>query len=223
MRRGSLSVWKESKTISVVPTWSAIGFIFPKEGKRYENSYGRLKKGPAAPQPAPMAPSRPAVQCPGGLEWNGRRLRSSRHSLASTLSVLDDRVAASRPLLEAIGILITDRSNRSCFDRSGYPYCLWHLRFERSFPHGSEVARASAELEFVEPWETTQPREVVARSLAEIFQIGKQSRIAERTEQRIPAEEAGGLDVAKLVVELINDAVNRLRAGGVTAEKIEAT
>lgn len=34
----------ESKTISVDSTWSAIKFTFPKEGKRYNNSYGRLKK-----------------------------------------------------------------------------------------------------------------------------------------------------------------------------------
>jgi hypothetical protein len=35
----------ESKTISVDPTWSAIKFTFPKEGKVYNNSYGRLEKG----------------------------------------------------------------------------------------------------------------------------------------------------------------------------------
>ena len=34
----------ESKTISVSPTWSAIKFTFPKEGKQYNNSYGQLPK-----------------------------------------------------------------------------------------------------------------------------------------------------------------------------------
>jgi len=34
----------ESKTISVDASWSAIKFTFPKEGKQYNNSYGRLKK-----------------------------------------------------------------------------------------------------------------------------------------------------------------------------------
>jgi hypothetical protein len=34
----------ESKTISVNPTWSAIKFTFPKEGKQYNNSYGQLGK-----------------------------------------------------------------------------------------------------------------------------------------------------------------------------------
>lgn len=33
----------ESKTISVDPTWSAIKFTFPKEGKQYNNSYGKLR------------------------------------------------------------------------------------------------------------------------------------------------------------------------------------
>ena len=33
----------ESKTISVDGTWSAIKFTHPKEGKVYENSYGKLK------------------------------------------------------------------------------------------------------------------------------------------------------------------------------------
>jgi hypothetical protein len=32
----------ESKTVSVDDTWSAIKFTFPKVGKRYDNSYGRL-------------------------------------------------------------------------------------------------------------------------------------------------------------------------------------
>lgn len=33
----------ESKTISINPTWSAIKFTHPKEGKVYNNSYGTLK------------------------------------------------------------------------------------------------------------------------------------------------------------------------------------
>jgi hypothetical protein len=35
----------ESKTISLDPTWSAIKFTFPKQGKQYSNSYGKLKDG----------------------------------------------------------------------------------------------------------------------------------------------------------------------------------
>ncbi|HKQ26722.1 MAG TPA: hypothetical protein VJT81_19935 [Burkholderiales bacterium] len=34
----------ESKTISINPTWSAIKFTFPKEGKQYHNSYGQPGK-----------------------------------------------------------------------------------------------------------------------------------------------------------------------------------
>jgi hypothetical protein len=34
----------ESKAISVDPTWSAIKFTFPNEGKQYNNSYGKLPK-----------------------------------------------------------------------------------------------------------------------------------------------------------------------------------
>ena len=32
----------ESKTIGVDATWSAMKFTFPKKGKRYKNSYGKL-------------------------------------------------------------------------------------------------------------------------------------------------------------------------------------
>jgi hypothetical protein len=32
----------ESKTISIDQTWSAIKFTFPKKGKEYKNSYGKL-------------------------------------------------------------------------------------------------------------------------------------------------------------------------------------
>lgn len=33
----------ESKAISIDPVWSAIKFTFPKDGKVYNNSYGKLK------------------------------------------------------------------------------------------------------------------------------------------------------------------------------------
>jgi hypothetical protein len=33
----------ESKTLSINTTWSAIKFTFPKKGKTYNNSYGKLK------------------------------------------------------------------------------------------------------------------------------------------------------------------------------------
>jgi hypothetical protein len=33
----------ESKTISIDETWSAIKFTYPKKGKVYKNSYGKLK------------------------------------------------------------------------------------------------------------------------------------------------------------------------------------
>jgi hypothetical protein len=32
----------ESKVVSIDPTWSAIKFTFPKEGRTYNNSYGKL-------------------------------------------------------------------------------------------------------------------------------------------------------------------------------------
>ena len=34
----------ESKTISVDTTWSALKFTFPVPGKRYANSFGRLRE-----------------------------------------------------------------------------------------------------------------------------------------------------------------------------------
>lgn len=141
-------------------------------------------------------------------------------AFAHTLKLLDDRVAALRPALEEAGIDITDRSNRSCFDRSGYPYCLWHLRFERRFPHGSEVALASAELQFLEPLEASTPRELVLSSVAEIFQVGKQSRIEERAEHRVPADAAGEVDFAEAVTRLFNEAVERLQASGVATAEV---
>lgn len=33
----------ESKCISIDPTWSALKFTFPRKGKKYNNSYGKLK------------------------------------------------------------------------------------------------------------------------------------------------------------------------------------
>ncbi|WP_420151657.1 DUF3052 family protein [Spirosoma sp.] len=34
----------ESKTLSINPTWSAIKFTHPREGKDYQNSYGKLNR-----------------------------------------------------------------------------------------------------------------------------------------------------------------------------------
>ena len=35
----------ESKTLSINTTWSALKFTYPKKGKIYNNSYGKLKRG----------------------------------------------------------------------------------------------------------------------------------------------------------------------------------
>jgi hypothetical protein len=138
-------------------------------------------------------------------------------AFAGTCRLLDRLLDDARPRLVAAGVTITDRSNRSCFDKSGYPYCLWLHRFDRQFRHDSEIAVASAELSFFEPIDPVG-RELVALSIAEIYQVGKRSRVNDRTERRIAASDIDGIDLGSLVEELIAASSERLLLHGVRTE-----
>jgi hypothetical protein len=147
-----------------------------------------------------------------------RTYEELKASFDRVVAVLDSALASARPLLDAQGIEVHDRSNRSCYDRSGYPVCRWTVRFDKQSVHGSEIALASADLEFMEPADDASERHLRADSIAEIYQIGKQSRVKDRLQQRIPVEELDRLDLYALVGRLIGEATLRLTGEGVVED-----
>lgn len=151
-------------------------------------------------------------------------LRSTDHfhtTFALTCQLLDRLLDDARLRLEAAGLTITERSNRTGFDHwSGYPYAHWEVHFRRELEHGSEIAAASARLSFFEPLDDTVQRELTATSIAEIYQTGKQSRVDDRSEQRIAISEMENGNVGTLVEQLIGRAYARLIDYGVVIDGI---
>ncbi len=118
-------------------------------------------------------------------------------------AALDRHLEAARPRLEAERVVIEDRSNRSGFDKTGFPYFLWSVHFTRSQPQGYEVAAARVQLSYLEP-EEGGPHEVRKVWSAEIFSIGQISRARLQGEERLALEEALLVDWADLLLETLS-------------------
>ena len=119
---------------------------------------------------------------------------------AQTLDLLLEQI---RPQLEFNQILIHDESNRSGFDKSGVPYYLWEYRFEKRMPYGSEFMLASVRLSYLEPPVPHEVGNLRASWTAEVFQIGKESRVKESGEQKLLLGELNAAELGKLVSSLI--------------------
>ena len=137
-----------------------------------------------------------------------------RESFDRLVRLLDAAIESARPALESASISIRDASNRSCFDMSGWPYCVYDMHFERRYAHGSETALAAAELYFREPYDSSE-RTVIARSIAEVFQTGSLSRIREAVDHPIAADRIAEIDLETLVGQLLDEARRALTHHGV--------
>lgn len=124
-------------------------------------------------------------------------------------SVLDAGLASVRPWLVAENIDVWDRSNR-VQGKSGFPYFFWSFRFDRKYEHGSEIALASAHLDYSEPMDDAASRHLLAESIAEIYQTGQQSRFQDVAQYRLPLEALEPAGVSELIRQLIEDAATRL-------------
>ena len=128
--------------------------------------------------------------------------------------VLDAQLERARTRLASESIAVEDRSNRTGFDKSGIPYFLWSLWFERRQPHGCEVASALVELSFLEPPDAGGKREIEERWVAEIFQTGQLSRIRREGTQSLSFEQVATGDMASLVLHSIERAEYELQSAG---------
>jgi hypothetical protein len=123
---------------------------------------------------------------------------------------LDAQLDRARPRLVSESVTIEDRSNRTGFDKSGVPYFLWSLRFERRHPCGPEVASALVWLSYLELPDVGGIREIRERWVAEVFQLGQVSRIRHEGERSLSYENVVAGDMASLVLQAIQRAEHEL-------------
>lgn len=125
---------------------------------------------------------------------------------------LDAMLEESRACLVGERITLRDDSNRSGFDKCGFPSFVWEYHFERREAYGSEIKAAAANLRYVEPIEEEEAQEINLDTVAEIFQIGKQSRIKEKRERIYSIERFLNVRLDQVVMNSIADAEQALSA-----------
>lgn len=113
---------------------------------------------------------------------------------------LDARLEEARARLEREGIAVRDNSNRSGFG-GGFPYFTWAFNFAKREDYGSEIKRATARLWYLEPALEEEPQTIEVTSVAEIFQIGKQSRVSEVSKTVYPIEEFLNLRMEQVIID----------------------
>ncbi|HYP51489.1 MAG TPA: hypothetical protein VEQ34_11160, partial [Pyrinomonadaceae bacterium] len=101
---------------------------------------------------------------------------------------LDAMLEEARARLNDEGIAVRDESNRTGFG-GGFSDFVWAFDFEKREDYGSEIKRAKARLWYFEPDMKGEPRKIEVTSVAEIFQIGKQSRVYEVSKVVYPIEQ----------------------------------
>jgi hypothetical protein len=134
-------------------------------------------------------------------------LRAAFREAAHALDIQLDRARAQ---LVSQGVTIEDKSNRTGFDKSGIPYFLWSLWFERRRPCGPELASVSVELSYLEPPEVGGIRDVHERWVAEIFQPGQVSRVRHEGHRSLSYQDVVSGDFASLVEKSIQAAEHEL-------------
>lgn len=92
---------------------------------------------------------------------------------------LDALLEQARPILEHEQILLSEHSNRSGFGGHSHHAFIWSFQFEKREPFGPEIKRATTRLTYRVTELEGEPQQIEVTSIAEVFQIGKQSRIRE--------------------------------------------
>lgn len=116
---------------------------------------------------------------------------------------LDAAVEESRAHFEREGVGLRDDSNRSGFDGSGFPYFTWAYHFEKREAYGSEVKSAAARLSYREPLYEGEAQRIDVTTVAQIFQIGKQSRVGETEKATYTIERFQSVGLGRVVTECL--------------------
>jgi hypothetical protein len=104
---------------------------------------------------------------------------------------LDAELNACRRQLETLGFDIRDSSNRSGFDKTGFPYFVWSHSFDLETRAGDLVDLVRVQLEYQQPVVDAQDERLSCTRSHETFQIGATGtkRSAKRTFPLIELEQ----------------------------------
>ena len=131
-----------------------------------------------------------------------RPINEIEASFRSVEQRLDAMLEIARARLEREGIALSDISNRSGFD-GGFPAFAWGFRFVKREDFGSEIKRATVRLEYREPALEGEPQMIEDTFVAEIFQIGKQSRVRETSKMVYPIGQFLDMSMDQVVTDRI--------------------
>ena len=124
-------------------------------------------------------------------------------------ATLDEALAEARSTMSAAGVQITDRSNPSGFDKSGYPCLMWSRMFTREVAEGAVVQRCSCGVTFLDQGTPAVPLVEVSWT-AERFQRGKESHFVRKDRSHWKVEELSGERLGHRVLEALRRAQQAL-------------
>jgi hypothetical protein len=114
---------------------------------------------------------------------------------------LDEMLEQARASLVNKGIVLHDDSNRSGAGGHDFAYFTWSFHFEKREDYGSEIKRATVRLYYREQLMEEDPQTIEVTSVAEIFQIGKQSRVREVREMIYPIEQFLTMRIEQVIID----------------------
>lgn len=101
------------------------------------------------------------------------------------------------------GIVLREDSNRSGFGGHSYTTFRWSFHFEKRQAYRSEIKRATTRLNYLEPIMEEDPQIMEVTSVAEVFQIGKESRVSEISEMLYPINQFLNMRMDSIIFESI--------------------
>jgi hypothetical protein len=88
-------------------------------------------------------------------------------------TVFDRDLDACRERLDALGYAISDHSNRSGFEKSGFPYFVWSYWFDlETKTNDGHIDLVRVDIEYLQPGLVSQEAVVTCTCSAETFRLG---------------------------------------------------
>jgi hypothetical protein len=133
------------------------------------------------------------------MDWkNTDEIEASFRQIEHSLDVRLEQACVN---LVNKGIVLREDSNRSGIGGHSYTSFVWSFHFEKREAFGSEIKRATVQLWYREPIMEGDSQRMEITSVAEIFQIGKQSRLCEVREMFYPIEQFLTMKMDQLILE----------------------
>lgn len=110
--------------------------------------------------------------------------------------VLDTALAILRTGMYEYNFL--DFSNRTGFEKSGFPYYLWEVHLQRDSLPYPMISREEVCISYVEPMEEDEEKRIQISAIAEQFLIGKASHFKRRLDHYVRVEEAAASRICEV-------------------------